>query len=110
MADTLYTSDGKMHVLLGSTTLVSLIREYMGDDAANAVAELEKNDAYERVRADSDMDAYEASLDHLHRQASSWVEQIDHVVRHALMEPRKYPRAKLISLAQDLRKSINKEI
>ncbi len=42
MADTLYTSDGKTHVLIGSTTLVSLVRDYMGDDAADAVLELEK--------------------------------------------------------------------
>lgn len=42
MADTLYTSDGKMHVLLGSITLSSLVREYMGDDAAQMVESLEK--------------------------------------------------------------------
>lgn len=42
MADTLYTSDGKMHILLGSTTLVSLIQKYMGDDAAQMVETLEQ--------------------------------------------------------------------
>lgn len=30
-----------MHVLLGSATLVSLIQEYMGDDAARMVESLE---------------------------------------------------------------------
>ena len=42
MAETLETIDGKMHVLLGSTTLVSIIREYCGDEAADYVEELEK--------------------------------------------------------------------
>lgn len=42
MADTLYTSDGKMHILLGATTLVSLIQKYMGDDAAQMVESLEQ--------------------------------------------------------------------
>lgn len=40
MAETIYTPDGKMHVLVGSTTLESIIREYAGDDAANAVRDL----------------------------------------------------------------------
>ncbi len=53
MADTLYTSDGKTHVLIGSTTLVSLVRDYMGDDAADAVLELEKQIADREKELDS---------------------------------------------------------
>jgi len=40
MADTLYTKDGKGHVLLGSTTLESIVREYAGDDAGDRVHNL----------------------------------------------------------------------
>lgn len=32
MADTVYTPDGRAHVLLGSTTPASIIREYAGED------------------------------------------------------------------------------
>ena len=32
MADTVYTPDGRAHVLLGSTTPASIIREYAGGD------------------------------------------------------------------------------
>lgn len=53
MADTLYTSDGKTHVPIGSTTLVSLVRDYMGDDAADAVLELEKQIADREKELDS---------------------------------------------------------
>lgn len=35
MAETIYTKDGKCHTLLGSTTPVSIIREYCGDDLAS---------------------------------------------------------------------------
>lgn len=32
MADTVYTPDGRAHVLLGSTTPASIIRGYAGED------------------------------------------------------------------------------
>ena len=35
MAETVYTPDGKCHVVIGSTTHVELIREYAGEDLAN---------------------------------------------------------------------------
>lgn len=37
MAETLYTPDGRTHVLVGSTTLESIVREYAGDEAAALV-------------------------------------------------------------------------
>lgn len=40
MADTLITKDGKLHVLVGSTTLESIVREYAGDDVGNRVHNL----------------------------------------------------------------------
>lgn len=91
MADTLYTSDGKMHVLLGSTTRVSLIREYMGADVADAVA------------ADEDR------LSHWEQLANSWLTTLDRVLYGAEHSPRKYPRAKLLDVLQDLREQIENE-
>lgn len=40
MPDTLVTPDGKMHTILGSTTLERIIREYAGDQAAAMVEKL----------------------------------------------------------------------
>lgn len=40
MADTIYTKDGKCHVLLGSTTPVSIIRDYCGDEVADWASKL----------------------------------------------------------------------
>ena len=39
MADTIYTKDGKRHVLLGSTTPTAVIREQCGDDVIRAFRE-----------------------------------------------------------------------
>lgn len=44
VTETITTPDGKMHVLLGSTTLESVIREYAGDEAADAVHQLIERD------------------------------------------------------------------
>lgn len=52
MAKTVYTPDGKMHVLVGSTTPVSLIREYAGNDlAAWAEEQLELAEIQEALDA-----------------------------------------------------------
>lgn len=110
MADTLYTSDGKVHVLLGSTTLSGLVREYMGDEAADAVAELEKNDAYERARVDSEMDAYRESLEHWRQQAAEWAEMIDSVLQGADDQPQQFSCAELLDVLRDLSDSISCEI
>lgn len=88
MADTLYTSDGKMHVLLGSTTRISLIREYMGADMADSVA------------ADEDR------LSHWEQLANSWLTTLDRVLYGA----EHTPRAKLLSVLQDIREQIEYEI
>lgn len=55
MAETVYTPDGKSHVLLGNTTRLSLIREYAGNDLAEYVEGLENlADEWERYFDDYD--------------------------------------------------------
>ena len=73
MAETLYTKDGKCHVLLDSTTPVSIIRDYCGDEVADWV---ERNLDYMDRKEQSDLGAYEADLDHLHRMMQDWVEAL----------------------------------
>ena len=36
MPETITTKDGKNHLLLGSTSLISIIRDYCGDETAKA--------------------------------------------------------------------------
>lgn len=40
MAKTVYTKDGKVHTLIGGTTLGSVIRDYAGEDVARSVAQV----------------------------------------------------------------------
>lgn len=107
MADILYTKDGKSHVLLGSTTLESIVREYAGDDAANAVRELVERNAYEEARAETDLGAYEASLEHWRRTAQDWVDGINIVLRFAEL---KHTKASLLVVLQKLAQDISKEL
>ena len=80
MADTLITSDGRLHTLLGSTTLESVIRNYAGDEAADRVRALAQRNAYEEARAETDLGAYEQSLDHWHRMAQDWTEELARLI------------------------------
>lgn len=73
MAETLITKDGKCRVLLGSTTPVSIIRDYCGDEVADWV---ESNLNYMDRKELSDLGAYEADLDHLHHMMQDWVEEL----------------------------------
>lgn len=82
MADTLITSDGRLHTLLGSTTLESVIRNYAGDEAADRVRALAQRNAYEEARAETDLGAYEASLEHWHRMAQDWADELSDIIRH----------------------------
>ena len=81
MADTIITPDGRMHTLLGSTTLESIIREYAGDQAADAVQKLVDRNVYEEARAETDLGIYEQSLEHWHRMAQDWVDELADIIQ-----------------------------
>ena len=81
MADTLITPDGRLHTLLGSTTLESVIRNYAGDEAADRVRALAQRNAYEEARAETDLGVYEQSLEHWHRMAQDWVDELGDIIQ-----------------------------
>ena len=82
MADTLITPDGRLHTLLGSTTLESVVRDYAGDEVADMVRALAQRNAYEEARAETDLGAYEASLEHWHRMAQDWADELGDLIQH----------------------------
>ena len=85
MAETIYTPDGKLHVLIGSTTLLEIVREYAGDEAADRLAgQLD----YTNQKEQSDLSAYEADLDHLHRILQDCVDDLDSVVQNLRFDRR----------------------
>lgn len=77
MAETMITRDGKLHVLVGSTRLESIVREYAGDQPADEIHRLIECDAYEEARAETDLGSYEASLEHWRRAAQDWADEIE---------------------------------
>lgn len=82
MPDTIITPDGRMHTLLGGTTLESIVREYAGDRAADMVHELAQRNAYEEARAETDLGVYEQSLEHWHCMAQDWVDELEDIIQH----------------------------
>lgn len=81
MPDTIITPDGRMHTLLGSTTLEGIVREYAGGQAADMVRELTERNAYEEARAETDLGIYEQSLEHWHRMAQDWVDELGSIIQ-----------------------------
>lgn len=102
MADTLITRDGKLHTLLGSTTLESIVREYAGNQAADEVHRLMERNVYDEARAETDLGAYERSLDHWHRMAQDWANEIEVLLRSS--------RPALRTFLEELLASMKKEI
>ena len=76
MADTLYTPDGRVHTLLSAHALADIIRDYAGDEAAEAVAQLLDRDAYQEARAHSDLEGYETELEALRDAVGDWVTEL----------------------------------
>lgn len=76
MAETIYTPDGKVHVLVGATTPEAIVREYCGDELGDIVQKLQENKAYEEARANTDLGAYEEELLTLHGYMQNWVDDL----------------------------------
>lgn len=110
MAETITTKDGKLHTLLGSTTLESIVREYAGDEAADEIRCLVARDVYAEYRAETDLGAYEASLEHWRRTAQDWVNDINAVLMSTAQNPKKHTRASLLLILQKLAQDISKEL
>lgn len=59
------------------------MREYAGDGLGDIVRTLEENNAYEEARAETDLGAYEESLEHLHRMMQDWADVLRDIVADA---------------------------
>lgn len=76
MVETLYTKDSKYHTLLGSTTPVSIIREYCGDEVADWAARLYAQNATTEKLV-SRIQALEAELESAYIDLSDANEEIE---------------------------------
>ena len=110
MAETITTKDGKLHTLLGSTTLESIVRKYAGDEAADEVRRLVDRNVYEEYRVETDLGAFEESLEHWHSIAQDWLNDVNTVLASAAQNPKKHTRASLLLILQKLAQDISKEL
>ena len=109
MPDTIITPDGRMHTLLGSTTVESIIREYAGEEPARAYEALLTRDAYAEAQANTDLGVYEAELDHWRRMAADWVSDISGLI-HQLSGSHGITKAGAVSELEKLRRRIEEEL
>lgn len=105
MAETIYTPDGKTHVLVGATTPASIVREYCGAELADRIAQ--KLDYTDR-KEQSDLLAYEADLDHLHRAMQDWVDDLEHIA--VLCDDRKTTKSIIRTGIRDVISNIEYEM
>ena len=106
---TLYTPDGKLHTLLGSVTLAAIVREYAGEEASIMVEDLEDHAAAARYLLDSDLESYEASLEHWHDQVQGWKEIIDETLKKVEENPRSAKKT-MTDVLKDLSRWMNNEL
>lgn len=109
MPDTIITPDGRMHTLLGSTTVESIIREYAGEELARAYETLLARDAYAEAQANTDLGVYEAELDHWRRMAADWVCDLQDLI-HQLASAHGITKAGAVSKLEQLRRQIEEEL
>ena len=105
MPDTIYTPDGKAHVLIGSTTLEEVIRSYAGDEAADRVHEALVRNAYEEAIACSDLEAYEEEVSTLQRYISDWADDLRSIAQSA--ESRKITKHAMASAIRGVIKNMD---
>lgn len=79
MANTIYTNDGKMHVILSDDDQVELIREYVCNEMANTVNDLFAENTYEKAFANANYESIEFELE----SANAVIEDINTVILNA---------------------------
>lgn len=109
MAQTLYLSDGTMEVLLNERKdFPRIIRERLGQDAAQIVQRLLTENAYEEARAQTDCDSYEASLESNRSAFTDLLDQSERLERELRLK--RLNRAALLAIAQQIAVIIENQI
>ena len=101
--DVIRMKDGKVVTCFTSRDYTDYIREYCGDEFADVVgqymSDIENEEAYEKERAHTDADAFEASCDSYHATICEALEYVDQILRTA----EEHPRLKKETILKNLR-------
>ena len=111
MPDVIVMPDGRTRTIFDEMAIVTLVREYAGDEIAEAVRQwkdIKDNTEYEtEYRAQTDLDNYEAQLEHLQRFLDDIRTDIYSII-HCVEAPR-INKNKVIKHLRDCVKSIENE-
>lgn len=97
MADTLYTPDGKLHVILGAEDVNNLIRKYMGDD-------IFKYTEYNIDRRDKEIEELRTELEFVYDDNSRELNDIKDALEdiRALMQKDRIDKKRILKMLDTL--------
>jgi len=108
MADTLYLPDGSMEVLFSRDDFQRLVYEKLGYDAEQKLIEIINEADYTKAKVDTDLEAYEASLDSNTACFNDLLDNIEELKK--LLQQKRLDRTKMFKLLDQMETQISNQI
>jgi len=108
MADTLYLPDGSMEVLFSRDDFQRLVYEKLGYEAEHKLIEIINEADYTKAKVDTDLEAYEASLDSNTACFNDLLNNIEELKK--LLQQKRFDRTKMFKLLDQMETQISNQI
>lgn len=109
MAHTVYLPNGSMEVLFNlEEDFLKLVEQHMGEDAGKIVSGMMSNARYEEIKANSDMESYEASLDSNNTAFSDLIDEFEQLENE--LDKQRLNRNNIWNVLQNCKKIVNNQI
>lgn len=112
MADVIVLKDGKVETVLESKDFQYLVDKYMGYDAEqyfeNLIKELQEEADYNQSKVETDLGAYEASLESNTRCFQDILEEMEEM--KTIIKAPRVNKQKLLNLIEQVQGQINNQI
>ena len=108
MADTLYLPDGSMEVLFSRDDFQRLVYEKLGYDAEQKLIEIINAADYTKAKVDTDLEAYESSLDSNTACFNDLLDNIEELKK--LLQQKRLDRTKMFKLLDQMETQISNQI
>ena len=109
MAHTIYLPDGSMEVLFNQNEdFLKLVEQHMGNDAAEIVSGMMDNTRYEEIKANSDLQNYEASLESNNCAFNDLLEELEHLENQ--LDKQRLNKNTIYDIAARCKKIVNNQI
>lgn len=108
MADTLYLPDGSMEVIFSRDDFQRLIYEKLGYDAEQKLIEIINEADYTKAKVDTDLEAYEASLESNTACFNDLLDNIEELKK--LLQQQRIDRRKIYKVLDQMETQIANQI